>query len=164
MTAETERSEKRHPRVTVVEVILGVVLLAVAVGCDHFAAQALCFVLMLMFAVWIARGRRRTVLNALLVGGVVLFLVLLFLPVDLALRDGMGWSVRTVSVVSREVDRNSDGDGIRYYGRAMFVRVRWAVLITIPTARRISTPLFADPRAPFFMGSPEGSGEEGDAH
>ena len=154
-------SGRRVPRVTLVELVLALTGALLAAGSGHFLAQLLAGVLVVLFIVWCIRRRIRTALNWILLGGFVLFVALLCLPFDFALRDGPHWSIGIVEVghfhgVSSDRLFRDGADlpasvpagrpMIAYPTSSIFVDVRWALLVTVPVERQLYTPLFIRPR------------------
>jgi hypothetical protein len=134
-----------------VDLILTVYVGLMGLGSAHFVCEALVF---LFIALWlmVCIQPKRSWLRSAWLATVCLCFVLMCVPIDIAARNGT-----KLSISWAEVYRGSDGlrrlEGlpvgetthrVRYRGQSLFVSVRRALLITVPTQRRIYTPLFVD--------------------
>jgi hypothetical protein len=143
-------------------VLIGTIL---AAGSNHFMAQLISGILIVLFIIFCIRGFRHTILSEFILGSFVLLMLLLCLPFDFALRDGSNWSI-DIAEVQNLHDIWVDDFGailpasapticptIIYKGNSLFVSVRWALLVTVPVELDLYTPLFQNGRTPFLIGS-----------
>jgi hypothetical protein len=84
---------------------------------------------------------------------VLLCIVSLVCPLDLAIRNSDGWHLKCVRIlwvfqrastdrIVKEEQLLENIDYVAYDGPKMFLGPRWAVLITIPVQSRLKTPFF----------------------
>lgn len=165
MAASAQQPNGSHrsrldPAVILTVAWCGVVYLSVH---RSFLGQVLCIPLAIAICLYCMRQTTRTWLAVKLIS--LAWIITAASPVDLAIRNGENAAVRVARVVNgvsavRLSQENPGKAYVAYPGNVTPVQPSWAIVVVIPTERRIVTPIFRLPAVPFFLG-PRQNRDEG---
>lgn len=111
--------------------------------------------------------RRRKGVDRALCAAPLLWWVVFYMPFDLAVRDADHLGVEVSPVLygleyQRVRRRDYEGAPIGYEYDISPVKARWALVLEVPSAQAIRTPLFDDPYTPFLIGPKPGEIDRGE--